>query len=249
MLRKRKTIRVAMEALRETMSVVPENDPSYFPPPEVMRLTLSKVYEELRSQPNVSKYSKMSIEAAARLVLRTLSVAFDLEPRPVMASWCRAAVSRLETYGAAPSDSGNRVWKVVAGLAAPLLIVAAMKLPFALSKVEKVNAMSAVTEQRARAECNQQLALLGSFIKLARDLDTDQVSEDVREVFVRAITASGATSNGDVEESARMIWAQREYLLQWKKAKVAQKTERCIERRMQRESARLVDWLPLSEGG
>lgn len=95
MFRKTRIISGAMKALRETMDVVPADDPAYFPPPPVMRVTLAEMYEALRKQSHVREFEGMSIQRGASLLLLGLAVAFDLEPRPTMAAWCRAASERL----------------------------------------------------------------------------------------------------------------------------------------------------------
>jgi len=96
-----------MGALRETMDIVPLDDPTYFPPPPVMKATLAQMYEALRRESHVRNFDGISAQAAARLVLLGLAVAFDLEPRPTLAAWCRAACKKLEDSRIAPPEDGS----------------------------------------------------------------------------------------------------------------------------------------------
>lgn len=93
------TIRVATNALRETIDAFPEDSTEYLPSEAIVKATLAENYDLTNINISIKKYySKVSPELAAYHLLDYLEHLFKQNDRPHMAAWCLAAEKSLEHY-------------------------------------------------------------------------------------------------------------------------------------------------------
>jgi DnaJ domain len=139
------------------------------------------------------------------------------------------------------------VGKYAIALVVPLLIIGLIKLPSLTSKISKANSMTPSVRERSLNECNSEMNILRMFMRTAIDPETDAVPVEIRLAFLDTVLSEKRRFAADTHRAAQLIWAQRDDLRRWRRAKVAQKVEVFVERRLRSEAHSLTDWLPLSE--
>jgi len=142
-----------------------------------------------------------------------------------------------------------RIGGLVLALVVPLLIGGLFRMPSMISKVSKANAISSSARERAREDCNAELALLRMFTLTAINPESERVPADIRANFVAAVLGKQHLFNADTTHAVFLVWEQREDLREWKLVKLAQTLDACVEKRVQMNSHSLTDWFPLAQAG